>query len=417
MEIDLTNELGAKNWLMILGENGVGKTTILRCIALGLCEQSGAAGLCAEVTGDWIRTGAEKGIIRLEMLPTPGYASEAYVETVLERSLYNETKLTQVTFPETSDQFDWTKLFVCGYGSARSIYGSMDVSEYSVTDSVYSLFNYNADLQNPELCIRRLTSEKINKRQLFEKLEEILMLKQDSIDLTKNGIVVNGPWGNSMQIGTLGDGYRSMLTWLLDLYGWKLLAEEDISDIELEGIVIIDEIEKHLHPKWQKQLIGLLSKQFPNIQFIASTHSPLCVIGTTEIPDSNCCIAVSRQTGSAVETLMTTAPRGKRADQVLTSYLFDLYTTGDNEIQESIGQYKDLYQKKDRTAEEEKLLKDLFVKLEKVLGSAETDMQKKVEDAVSITLKNMSNEAMNKIEPNDPYIFEIKRQLQELFSE
>jgi predicted ATP-binding protein involved in virulence len=47
LEINLTNKDGAKKWLVILGDNGVGKTTLLRSIVLGLCEESSAAGLYA----------------------------------------------------------------------------------------------------------------------------------------------------------------------------------------------------------------------------------------------------------------------------------------------------------------------------------------------------------------------------------
>lgn len=47
--------------------------------------------------------------------------------------------------------------------------------------------------------------------------------------------------------------------------------------LDFEGVVLIDEIEKHLHPKWQSQIIENLHKTFPNIQFIVSTHSPQVV--------------------------------------------------------------------------------------------------------------------------------------------
>ncbi|MCZ6701765.1 MAG: ATP-binding protein, partial [Ignavibacteria bacterium] len=55
LEIDLKSEDGVADWTVILGNNGVGKTTILRSIALGITEQSGASGLIDELDGDWIR--------------------------------------------------------------------------------------------------------------------------------------------------------------------------------------------------------------------------------------------------------------------------------------------------------------------------------------------------------------------------
>ena len=414
-EVDLSNDTGSKKWLVILGENGVGKTTLLRSIALGLCEESGAAGLCAEVPGDWIHNDEREGKIRIEIQPFDGYTGNAYVETTLQRSNYGEVKLSQVTEPKNPSSFKWERLFVCAYGSARSVYGSMDVSEYAVTDSVYSLFNYDTDLQNPELSLRRLEAEKIDLSIILKKLEEVLMIKEGSIKLTRSGIMVDGPWGKPMPIGTLGDGYKSTITWLLDLFGWKLLSESHLSDLDLEGIIILDEMEKHLHPKWQKQLVGNLSKQFPKLQFITSTHSPLCVIGTTELDDSECCITVSRQEIDSVETQITVPPRGKRADQVLTSYLFDLYTTSDNQIKKNIERYNYLYNLDTRNEEQLGEQKNLFNELNGTIGSAETDLEKKVGAVLNKSLELLfDNEMKKNIEKESPERFELLRQLKDL---
>lgn len=416
LEIDLQHEGKPKRWMIALGENGVGKTTLLRSIALGLCEESGAAGLCAEVAGDWIHNGGDKGEIRLDILPFEGYTGEpAFVLTTLIRDKYDEVTLKQKTSPEDPKDFEWEKLFVCGYGSARSVYGSMDVSEYAVTDSVYTLFNYDTDLQNPELCLRRLIGEKVKMNFITNQLENILMLPPNSISLTKYGITVDGPWGRPMLIGTLGDGYRSTITWILDLFGWKLLAEDFRPNFELEGIVIIDELEKHLHPKWQKQLIGLLSRQFPKLQFIVSTHSPLCVVGTTELSDEDCVITVSKQESEAVITSITTPPRGRRVDQVLTSYLFQLYSTSDDIIRRNIERYNVLFNTKDKSPEQTSEQAMLYTELNNSLGSAETELESRVGAVLSQSLDSLFKEKVNKETSSiSPEKFELLRQLKDL---
>jgi energy-coupling factor transporter ATP-binding protein EcfA2 len=414
-EVDLTSANGTKKWMVILGENGVGKTTLLRSIALGLCEKAGAAGLCSEVPGNWIRNGAEIGVIRIDIEPYPSYKGEAYVETRLLKGEYGEVNLEQDTFPKTPGDFKWERLFVCGYGSARSIYGSMDVSEYAVTDSVYSLFNYDSDLQNPELSLRRIADDKKDQDAIIRKLEAVLMIPEKSIELTKSGIVVNGPWGKPMPIGTLGDGYKSTITWLLDLYGWKLLAEEYGSGFEMEGVVILDEMEKHLHPRWQKQLVKLFSTQFPKIQFITSTHSPLCVLGTTDLEDDNCSISVLKQQSDEVIADLAFPPRRKRVDQVLTSYLFELLSASDDAIKESIQRYLVLFNTNTRTSEDEEELKVLKATLEKELGGPESEIEKKVRDAVNATLASLADDASQKISEDSPYSLEVKRQLKNLF--
>src|SRR5882724_12429226 len=112
-EADLRNGQDVKKWMIVLGDNGVGKTTLLRSIALGLCEESGAAGLCAEIQGDWIRNGCDQGMIRIDIQPYPEYDGEAYVETTLNRSNYGEIKLVQKTYPPKDKKVKWETLFVC----------------------------------------------------------------------------------------------------------------------------------------------------------------------------------------------------------------------------------------------------------------------------------------------------------------
>jgi predicted ATPase len=81
----------------------------------------------------------------------------------------------------------------------------------------------------------------------------------------------------------LSSGIRSLIAFLGDMMV-RLFQQQPrlIDPSELEGIVLIDEIDVHLHPKWQKALPGILAENFPRIQFIVSTHSPIPLLGTTE---------------------------------------------------------------------------------------------------------------------------------------
>ena len=67
LEIDLESRASANNSLVLLGNNGVGKSTILKCIALGLCDSGGASALLADMYGSLIRNGEEQGIIELSL--------------------------------------------------------------------------------------------------------------------------------------------------------------------------------------------------------------------------------------------------------------------------------------------------------------------------------------------------------------
>ncbi len=401
---------------MIIGDNGVGKTTILRSIALGLSEQSGAAGLVDELEGNWIRLGEKEATIKIEIEPFPGYKGEAFISTIFtEADDLSEVYVEQHLTPEKPRKFKWNDLFVCAYGAARRQYGSRSYSEYTVTDSVYSLFNYDSHLQNPELNIRRLTSLGIEERDIFRRIEKVLMLDDGSITMDKTGIKISGFWGDLTPMGAIGDGYQATIAWMLDMYGWKLLFEEKVRDAEIKGIILIDEIEYHLHPKWQKRIVKLLVNQFPDLQFIATSHSPLAVVGMTELADEECSIGFLYQVENYVESVTTTPLRRKRVDQVLTSYLFDLDTTGDNAIKDDIERYSVLYSKESRTQKENYELTKLNSSLKSTLASGETDLEIKATKALNRIINEFFDEKIKLIKnKKSPIHYELLRQLKEL---
>ena len=85
--------------------------------------------------------------------------------------------------------------------------------------------------------------------------------------------------GNSMEIADLSAGYQSVLNMVIDLAYRVALLNPDAGEKSrfTEGIVLIDEIDSNLHPKWQWRIVEALINTFPNIQFIAATHSPIIV--------------------------------------------------------------------------------------------------------------------------------------------
>lgn len=74
----------------------------------------------------------------------------------------------------------------------------------------------------------------------------------------------------------LSQGYQAMVAWVADVVGQIILeAKEPIDGNEMEGLVLLDELDLHLHPMWQVTLIHALKRVFPRIQFVATTHSPM----------------------------------------------------------------------------------------------------------------------------------------------
>jgi predicted ATP-binding protein involved in virulence len=84
--------------------------------------------------------------------------------------------------------------------------------------------------------------------------------------------------GKQLDIRQLSDGERSFIALICDLGRRLAIANPDLKNpLEGAGVVLIDEIELHLHPKWQLEVTEKLRKIFPNIQFIVTTHSPFVI--------------------------------------------------------------------------------------------------------------------------------------------
>ncbi len=270
---------------VLLGNNGTGKTTILRSIALGLNDSSSSAGLIQELYGDLIREGENKGVIRIRLAEKTLQKEPLFLETTLRNLPSGKVEVKQELKPKQN--FPWDDIFICGYGAARGTFGSEDIREYSSVDSVITLFNYSAKLQNAELILRRIMNVGKDSngvlKKILNRIDNILILPKGSTELGKSGITVGGPWGEFMPHGSLGDGYRAMLALISDMLGWALFYDEKMFYKEIEGIVLIDEVEQHLHPDWQRKIIRLLNEQFPKIQFIFSTHSPLIAANSSNL--------------------------------------------------------------------------------------------------------------------------------------
>ena len=82
----------------------------------------------------------------------------------------------------------------------------------------------------------------------------------------------------TLDIMQLSDGYKTLLSLIIDLAARMALANPNMNNpLESEATVLIDEVDLHLHPEWQRRVIGDLVKVFPNTQFILTTHSPYIV--------------------------------------------------------------------------------------------------------------------------------------------
>ncbi len=377
--------------LLIAGNNATGKSSILRSIAMGLCDEASAGGLLRELPGDFIRAGAKDATIEIEFTEVSGEQWIIRTKLVLydklnfERIEQKYYKIEDRKRIRVNDwqEFPWDQLFIVGYGAGLRTEGTADYDQYFSGDAVYTLFKYSQTLQNPELAWRRLESIANNdeaRKDINDSISGILhdvldLGKDRSVQLKANGIFIvtndkrkvdsKSEVKKDVELSSIGDGYRAITTVILDLLSWQLLIQnKDYRDEdqwkpllfeEIKGIVIIDEVEKHLHPLLQRQIIEHLHSKFKKIQFIISTHSPLCVSGTADIGEHDAprfkiyCSCDRGEMASGLEE--REIPRGLRYDQILVDY-FKLTTTINIRLQEKVDRLRELFLKNKFTAEE-----------------------------------------------------------------
>ena len=149
-----------------------------------------------------------------------------------------------------------------------------------------------------------------NKDRLFRRQGEIKLRLAD--------------FGTSIPLEELSDGYQSMVALTADIL--KIMLETWPSAEKSQGIVLLDEIDVHLHPRWKIEIVSRLRRTFPRVQFIITTHDPLCLMGTQSGE-----VHVLHRDADTERIVATQfdVPPGTTADRVLTGFWFGLPSTMD----------------------------------------------------------------------------------------
>ncbi|WP_245328228.1 AAA family ATPase [Hymenobacter aquaticus] len=175
-------------------------------------------------------------------------------------------------------------------------------------------------------------------------------------------------------------GYQTLVVWLTDFASKLFIRYPDSPNpLEMPAIVLIDEIDLHLHPSWQRKLIGFLSGIFKNTQFIATAHSPLVVQAAG---DANANVVLLKREGDQTVVVQDLEDvRGWRIDQIMTSELFGLETARSRETEAKMVERAGLLSKARLTAAEKKRLQELTQELDQQpLG--ETPSEREVHDVL-----------------------------------
>lgn len=369
--LTMPSEGGYAGWHVILGGNGVGKTTLLQGIALASMET--AAIRVMNQRSRFVRQGIGDEGAQLTAHTAP--AGQVYHVGLEHLAIWGgESIFFDRHLPHRQKQLpDW---FLVGYGPFRRFIGH-EQNEQVLPLSVarhQTLFNEGSALTRCEAWLKELYASsldvKLGVAQVKAKTDLSLvkhalneMLRNQKVALhdisTQAVTFVRSGTDIEVQLHQLSDGYRSFLSLAVDLLGHIVdndtFRVDDDGRIRCEGVVLIDEVDAHLHPRWQREIGERLCAVFPDIQFIVTTHSPF--VAQSARPGG---LFVLEAEGDAVVIKQPIdSVRGMRADQILTSPLFDLLSTRDLETERALQAREALMEKQELSGEERARLKAL----------------------------------------------------------
>lgn len=172
-----------------------------------------------------------------------------------------------------------------------------------------------------------------------------------SIDKDKKQVMFRTADG-IIPLEQLSDGYQNMAGWIGDLLFRVTETFEDYKKpLEARGLLLIDEVDLHLHPRWQRKLIDFISNKLPNFQVVATTHSPL----TAQQADTGELYALKRNENNVIEIIpFVGSPKTLLVNQLLMTPVFGLSTDESLEVERTKKEYDNLKSKGDNLSEEEK---------------------------------------------------------------
>lgn len=324
-ELSLPDE-DSGSWTVIAGRNGSGKSTLLRALALTLVGPQAARTLVQDFSS-WITSGETfawaEAYVRpdysVDRLTGRGRAPDGPIVLGLDWRVPNvtpswpshTTQQQPQLSPYDGKKYGWKGAgrgpwadqpqgwFCAGYGPFRRLAGGSGEAQRLMlapgpAGRMASLFHEDASLAEgvswlKELHLRTLEGQE----QASELLETVLELLSDGLlpdgyramRVSSEGLWVSpaGDPDREYPLREMSDGFRTVASLVLDIvkqlqnsYGTLDSGKDDTGRpvVRMPGIVIIDEVDAHMHVTWQRRIGDWLRTHFPRIQFIVTSHSP-----------------------------------------------------------------------------------------------------------------------------------------------
>ncbi len=360
------------DWVTLLGENGVGKSTILQALALLLAGPEAALELLPRPNG-WLQNQNSLGSLNITLrknsLNQNGTSSFSYSYLVTgtrsmeaNGKIYTEPTIVGGSMPLPSHLIG----FAVGYGAFRRLTRSNQLiipslEEPRRSSNFFTQFNEDTSLSSFERWMVYIdyrlakNSEDLQAQKMKRIGEEAInKLLPDNIHIagvTAEGLIEFSVDGQILPSISLSDGYRSVIALAGDLI-WRLMqAFPDLDEpTTAQGVVLIDELDIHLHPSWQREIAGWLQQAFPNMQFFVAIHSPLVAAGAGE---NALTLHLDMIDNQIQITKIPYEDLAAGVDRTLKSPAFGLQSTYSPLTEYRIQRYHELHSKNDRLSEAE----------------------------------------------------------------
>lgn len=273
-----------RKWTLLVGENGTGKSSILKAIALVLAGSECLPFLLGQPRS-WVRHGAPHATIGATLQTAAGEMRDLELTIGANdepSDIYrrNAESLSRLDVALRNAQQNY---FVVGYGPYRRVGDGKSVIQESTSrpqraQSMQTLLDRNA-------VVNSLTSWAVSLH--YERGDEGLEIVRDALDTLLPGVTFEGidrktrtllfrTADGTIPLEELSDGYQNIAVWIGDLlYRVTSAFAHFKRPLEARGLLLIDEVDAHLHPAWQRRLREFLDSKLPNFQIVASTHSAL----------------------------------------------------------------------------------------------------------------------------------------------
>jgi hypothetical protein len=368
-------------WNVLLGNNGVGKSVILRAVAAALTGQidDPDAVLPAQRL---LKSGTDKGWIVVSV------GKDDYRMDIQRDAAGNVVPrwsgLSAITM---------RKWLVLGFPALRALAPRKRQSdrqskpEPSYRDVVPMLTGMpDQRLDNLEQWVEGLeVKRKLKGRagdeaeRLFKDLFEVLrkMIPGVYFDFDRFDSVTRQMWirtaDGTVPVEVISQGTVSVICWVGVLLQRLYEVHPDTDDYKLgAALVLVDEVDAHMHPAWQRRFATQLASIFPNVQVLATTHSPL-IVGSLDREQITILKSWSKPGTPNLRDIVVSQPnrsfKGFRADQTLTSEVFDLEATRSEAVEEAMDRHAALGWRDDLEPDEQAELERLSKQLEVDLPS------------------------------------------------